>query len=505
MDARNIDKIAERYDLVWQRQPNRMLRARRFVTWICAAIGLIVVGIPFLINDHRAYESRCVSEAHRLFEVSCRDCHDRQWQPLLRLVTANDRARSVSDQACQKCHAEQTRDHHASVLTPEEPRDCVQCHQEHRGRSLLELADATCTQCHADLAAHSLASHEPRVASSVTGWHDHPEFALQRPPADLAAIDHLATFVAQAESTGWRDRSAIRFNHRLHLAPEGLPVPPGHAEFGDGRTWKKLVCADCHETAPDGTGNFMRPVNYEQHCQACHRLDFSARLTEARDLPHGDADLVRGVLRQRLSEYLAAHPEALDGAVDRSALPQSPVDPPAQPNEAERADPADEERDAARRWQWIESQLAEVSNFVAQRSDLAAATSKSGLVKRVATGCQYCHDLQNADQPAAWQVVPPGIPQRWLPHGEFRHASHSMVRCADCHDANSDSQSVAKSSDTADILLPGIASCRKCHVTSGQPARAGSAGTRCVDCHRYHQREHATLRHSIRNSLPIAE
>ena len=48
----------------------------------------------------------------------------------------------------------------------------------------------------------------------------------------------------------------------------------------------QLDCAACHE--PDAGGQYMRPIAFEQHCQACHPLQ--VRLAEVEsplDVPHG--------------------------------------------------------------------------------------------------------------------------------------------------------------------------------------------------------------------------
>jgi hypothetical protein len=50
-----------------------------------------------------------------------------------------------------------------------------------------------------------------------------------------------------------------------------------------------------------------------------------------------------------------------------------------------------------------------------------------------------------------------------------------LVACAECH------VDAAKSEKTADVLLPGIATCQKCHNDS-----ANAAGTGCSECHTYH-------------------
>jgi hypothetical protein len=60
-----------------------------------------------------------------------------------------------------------------------------------------------------------------------------------------------------------------------------------------------------------------------------------------------------------------------------------------------------------------------------------------------------------------------------MPHSRFRHDSHRMLSCVECHAATT-------SHRTSDILMPAIHSCKQCHN-----AQAG-ARTDCYACHRYH-------------------
>src|SRR5262249_21920504 len=71
------------------------------------------------------------------------------------------------------------------------------------------------------------------------------------------------------------------------------------------------------------------------------------------------------------------------------------------------------------------------------------------------------------------EVIPPKIPARWLPHSKFDHSPHRPLACSECHKA-------AVSSETKDVLMPGVTSCRDCHQPKGG-ARSG-----CVGWHRYH-------------------
>jgi predicted CXXCH cytochrome family protein len=98
-------------------------------------------------------------------------------------------------------------------------------------------------------------------------------------------------------------------------------------------------------------------------------------------------------------------------------------------------------------------------------------TIEPGLLKQ---RCEYCHTLKREGD-ALPEVAAPAIPARWLPHAQFDHGAHRPIGCGECHKA-------AASTETKDVLMPSIATCRDCH----QP-RAG-ARTGCVECHRYHDK-----------------
>ena len=54
---------------------------------------------------------------------------------------------------------------------------------------------------------------------------------------------------------------------------------------------------------------------------------------------------------------------------------------------------------------------------------------------------------------------------------------------ADCHDK------LAKSDTSADINLPGIATCRRCH--GGANAGEGQLASTCITCHEFHRAKEA--------------
>jgi hypothetical protein len=144
-------------------------------------------------------------------------------------------------------------------------------------------------------------------------------------------------------------------------------------------------------------------------------------------------------------------------------------------------------------------------------------------------GCRYCHETDDggllgeldgelfvagaAPLPA---IRRPRLPERWYVHSEFNHDSHRMMTCTDCHSgvgvdrspanagvgvraglgAGLDIPSIFESRSTGDVLMPRLESCRQCHAEEPS-AGVGlkNAGTECVTCHKYHQRQFEVERH----------
>jgi uncharacterized paraquat-inducible protein A len=72
-------------------------------------------------------------------------------------------------------------------------------------------------------------------------------------------------------------------------------------------------------------------------------------------------------------------------------------------------------------------------------------------------------------------ILTANIAEKWLPNARFDHDAHGGFSCIGCH------QNALKSTETSDILIPGIATCQQCHAPG--PERAES---RCFECHTYH-------------------
>ena len=463
-DGREHARIADKYQLDYYRQ-SRPTRSWKWpATGLAIVLALALAGALYGFLGDRAFQAAPVAAVHASFGGDCFKCHDQTWQPAVRLATADGDSRSVSNQSCLACHKDTAG--HQSATHAADPA-CAACHAEHRPDvGLLSVSDSSCTACHADLEAHP--GPTGAFAGAITGFGDddaHPEFALFRqadaPPPATHGV--WRTAVRPEGSTAWHDAGGVKLNHALHLPPEGV--------LNSKREVEVLKCADCHvETAG---GEYMAPINYEQHCARCHPLQLAEPFDQLRTIPHEKPDVVRGVIRAWLAGKLAGEsPSPTD--------PPEDADPPPPPSLLPEPD-------------LIERGRADYVDAVLRDADHAIfGLEAKGF-------CRKCHHVEADGQD--WEVltfdpavVSPRaasprremIPSRWFQHAEFSHRKHrsSTTDCADCHD-------VSRSKATVDVLLPSIAQCRTCHGASATNA-AGRTGDHCTQCHSYHDPTHAT-------------
>jgi hypothetical protein len=459
---------------------NRLRQTKWGMTISTVAIAAGWLFVNLLAGNWTVYDAGPLAPSHAMFRNECQRCHQRPKDAShFDEHVGKENAGPVPDAACSACHAGPL--HHNTQVAAAAFR-CAQCHREHRGQiSLAQVADSFCTSCHSDLMTKSGPSAD--FARHISGFASHPEFAVLRRgpshgklhgenlrPGEEHKVFDAAEWIDKNGSWTWQDRTNLRFNHKYHLHPDGVLVPPGHPEYGNGKTLKRLECRNCH--VPQADGRYMQPINYESHCKACHALDFSTKLHQidsalnlTGSLPHVEPRLIRGVLRDRLLAYARAHPDV----VRDEPAPQPALLPNKSPPEAPSA--KDE-------WAWVESQLAQAAEVIAG----AATQPRPGAVDFM-HGCRHCHviNAQSGADPGAmldWQIEPTNIPTHWLPHSQFRHDSHRMLGCIECHDHT------PISTQTSDVLLPSIKVCQQCHTASR--GNTGGARTDCVECHRYH-------------------
>jgi predicted CXXCH cytochrome family protein len=311
----------------------------RWTSWMVTVVPcavLVVLLLCFSVFNQTIYDAGPLSAAHARMRNDCGLCH--QWPDGPARFDKHSglvNVGPVPDTACWECHAAPA---HQVTQIAEKVYRCAECHREHRGdqQSLARVADSFCTSCHADLLTTSGPSHD--FVRQITSFANHPQFAVLRGgpsesqiagedlgPGEGHRVYEVAERVASSLPWTWRDKANLRFNHQSHLHPDGVLVPPSHAEYGDGKTFKRLECSDCH--VPDDDGRYMRPINYESHCMACHSLDFSTKLHQidasldlTGPLPHVEPQLIRGLLRDRLMAYARKHPDVVRG----EPIPEAP-------------------------------------------------------------------------------------------------------------------------------------------------------------------------------------
>ena len=442
--VRTTKNLAQRMDLQYFKQPHPL---RTWRLWLSILIPVIAVAwfVVERASSQKILSSGPLSAAHAVLGKKCNVCH---------VTTLGIFRAKVSDDACSKCHNAPA--HHADQVAFKV--GCGSCHIEHKGSPrLANTADASCTLCHADLKLRSGNLQYVRVVKNFD--NEHPEFAALRP--------------------GARDPGQIKLNHYAHLRAN-LAGPAGPVQ---------MDCQDCHRlTTMDGswpyaaprssssqsaaqnmvteagTGadlkhshseDYMLPISYVNQCAGCHvkDLQFDKRFDQA--APHDKPEVVQAFLVQKYSDYFASHPGALSEAVAPERILQGSIS----PNASKLPLPVPHTRQ-----EWMDQQIMLADRVLFDK------------------GCKLCHVIFEGNGAAGKMPLPmvakSSIPARWFLHAEFSHDSHRLLTCTACHSR------VPESRETADILLPGIASCRKCHEDSGP--RDDAASGRCSECHSYH-------------------
>jgi hypothetical protein len=427
---RTTKNLAKRMDLQYFKQAHPL---RSWRLWLSILVPVVAVGwfAAQRANSQKIYSSGPLSSAHAVLGKQCNVCH---------VTTLGFFRAKVSDGACSKCHDAPA--HHADkvVFTA----SCGSCHVEHKGSSrLASTEDVSCTQCHADLLTRSGNPQYVRVVKDFD--KQHPEFAALRP--------------------GARDPGEVKLNHYAHLRPH-IAGPGGPVQ---------MDCQDCHRVAAMGgtwpyampqssflaqpnpgadlkhsrSQDYMLPILYVNQCAGCHvkDLQFDKRFEQA--APHDKPEVVQAFLVQKYSDYFASHPGALAEAVpperilpgtNLSGTMKLPLPVP------------------HTRQEWMDQQIMLADRLLFDK------------------GCKLCHVmLEGTPLP---MVAKSSIPARWFLHAEFSHDAHRLLTCTACHGRTPESR------QTADILLPGIASCRSCHEDDGP--RHDAASGRCSECHSYH-------------------
>jgi hypothetical protein len=447
--TRTTKKLAQRIDLNYFKRPTPYKRAKFWLSLLLPLLALTWIAWRTFAKDSRVYSSGRMSAAHAVLEKECATCH---------LQQASDFSAKATDSACLSCHDGPV--HHATQV---KTLECATCHTEHRGRrNITAASEQTCAECHSDLKTNG---GTPHYAAHIDSLQDgHPQFAALR--------------------EGQRDPQTIKLNHAIHLKP---------IRRGPNGPMVQLECSDCHRPAAvkstwtyadtkyvtaqptyseegelraikaetlaahaSTTGReLMAPVKFATACASCHLLAFDQHFDEG--VPHDKPEVVHAFLLKKFQDYISAHPADVRVVRDPSRdLTGKPIPP--------------------------EVRILTPSQWVTERTAIAEE-----LLWRKT--CNQCHALTQAngnslpqvqDSTAKVlgplpQVAPSNVTVKWMPHAKFDHDAHRGFTCISCH------EKALKSTETTDILLPGIDTCQTCHAPGPDHAES-----RCFECHTYH-------------------
>jgi len=260
-------------------------------------------------------------------------------------------------------------------------------------------------------------------------------------------------------------------NHAIHMKPirRGPNGPNVQMECGDchktgtaSAEWKyadasyasaNVSYSEEDEVLPPKIGTLprpghesgrelMAPVKFANSCAGCHSLAFDERFNEG--VPHDMPEVVHAFLVKKFSEYITAHlgelREVRGPGHDLSGKPVQAAVRVYTPNE------------------WVGTRIKDAEELLWRKT------------------CKQCHALSvGAGQNNLPVVEPARTTVKWMPHASFDHDAHRGFSCTSCH------EKALSSTETSDVLLPGIATCKTCHAPG--PERAES---RCFECHTYH-------------------
>ncbi len=386
-----------------------------------------------------------------MLEQACVVCHMRK---------TDEFWSKAAGAACLACHDGPT--HHENEVRASVP-ECAACHVEHRGRVNISAAsNQACAECHRSLTVTGpVRVYFAHTRSLEDG---HPEFAALRGQA--------------------KDPGNIKLNHAIHMKP---------IRRGPNGPIVQLECSDCHRPAgvnaswpyedraylvsetsyshevknvlsrevrwepkPLTGRETMMPVRFATACAGCHLLTFDKKFDEG--VPHDKPEVVNAFLVKKFQEYIAAHPGEVRMVRDpKRDLTGKPI-----PPEVRVLNPA----------QWVAEKTTDAEELLWRKT------------------CKQCHAYAREQERARIASVAGSEPRRetslpeiadsritecWLPHAKFDHDAHRGFSCTGCH------AKALASTETSDVLVPGIENCRTCHAPGPEHAES-----RCFECHTYH-------------------
>jgi hypothetical protein len=474
--AESAKQRSLRVPLDHYQQPSALVRVKWKLSAVVAVLAAAYV-VWLLVGGRVAQRQTSpgrLAAAHATWNDDCLVCH-KSFQPLRSdalslagLFHGGESRRQSLDEGCVKCH--NTPVHHAAAKADEVP-SCAACHRDHQSvaADIVRASDTNCLACHRDIEIHrnGKSGMSPHI-ENISGFGPEPAGG-KGPHPDFRSLKG--------------DPGNIKFNHWLHLQP-GVAARDAkkqlkladldavwqakYASYGKADGLVQLDCAACHQ--PETNGPYMRPIAFEEHCRACHRLELKvADGAAVAEVPHGLSaerltTVVSGLLltaEQKQRDVPAAGPD------ESGALPLVPG-------------------------KTLGANLAQkISADLLGRRDLAT--------REIVTKCMECHHsrpVTGAAAIAAMDVLPPTIPQVWLRHARFDHSAHRHVECRSCHAAayayeqHDKPQFLAppagatQARDGEQVMIAGLENCASCHARKS----SGGGGARhdCAECHNYH-------------------
>jgi len=208
----------------------------------------------------------------------------------------------------------------------------------------------------------------------------------------------------------------------------------------------------------------MAPVKFANACASCHLLSFDKRFDEG--VPHDKTEVVHAFLVKKFREYIAAHPgESHVVRESNRDLIGKPL-----PPEVRVLTPA----------QWVTERTAEAEDLLWRKTCKQCHTVvplETSTKRKIKVSIARPDDSPgisggSAELPG---IAPAHNTLQWMPHAKFDHGAHTGFTCMSCH------EKALTSTESSDILLPGIATCKTCHARGPDHAES-----RCFECHTYH-------------------
>ncbi len=456
--TRTTKKLAQRVDLNYFKRPTPFKRAKLWLSVLVPLLALGWLAWRGITRDSRVYSSGRMSEAHAVLEKQCAACH---------VQKAGEFSSKPADEACLACHDGPV--HHENEVRAAVPQ-CATCHVEHRGRvNISEASNRACTECHANLRVTGpIRIYAAHIRTLEDG---HPEFAALR--------------------SGATDPGTIKLNHSLHMRA---------IRRGPNGPMVQLACGDCHRPAalnavwPYADNNYVAgktwyqpgdlgllprdalvaprpfsgretpvPVRFATACAGCHLLTFDQRFDIG--VPHDDPEAVHAFLVKTFTEYIAKHPDELHEVREpHRDLTGKPVRPLVR---------------TVTSAEWIAERTAQSQELLWRKTCVQCHVftrryeSSSGpphIAPWVAPTAEAQFDMSSRPE-----IAPSRTRSRWLPHAKFDHDAHRGFACVGCH------AKALTSTETSDLLVPGIENCRTCHAPGPEHTES-----RCFACHTYH-------------------